>query len=291
MRCAPTIFSLMTLLISAFHSVKAADNQKPAHPTSSNGYPQAVLASEPAGYWRFEETKGLTAVDSSKHGRDGRFHGTVELGQSGAFPIGGDKSIRLDGKSSYVEVPSSSAFSVPTSGKGLTMEVWVKPSALEFKGETKDPYVYWIGKGEPGQFEWALRFYSRKSTRPNRISAYVFNAKGGLGAGAYVEEPVQADEWVHIAACFDPGSTHNPKAGVSIYKNGVFRGGPANQRGALYSSYDIVPVGGSAPVRLGTRNFTSFFAGSLDEFAIYPRVLSAAEIMAHYRSALANRAP
>lgn len=163
--------------------------------------------------------------------------------------------------------------------------MWMNPKNLEFKGETADPYVFWIGKGEPGQYEWALRFYSHQSSRPNRISAYIFNRSGGLGAGAYVEEPLQADEWIHIVACFDPGTKSSPKAGVSIYKNGILRGSPATQHGALYSSFDIVPESGTAPVRLGTRNFTSFFAGSLDEVAIYPRVLTATEIKAHYRAA------
>ena len=142
-----------------------------------------------------------------------------------------------------------------------------------------------VGKGEPGQHEWALRFYSRKSSRPNRISAYIFNRAGGLGAGAYFQDTLQAKDWIHIVACFDPGSKQNPKAGVSIYKNGVLRGSPATQKGALYSSFDVVPESGTAPLRLGTRNRTSFLAGSLDEFAIYPRVLNAAEIAEHHRAA------
>ena len=77
----------------------------------------------------------------------------------------------------------------------------------------------------------------------------------------------------------------NPKAGVAIYKNGVLRGSPATQHGALYSSFDVVPEAGTAPVRLGTRNFTSFLAGSLDEFAIYPRVLTADEVLGHFQAA------
>ena len=115
-------------------------------------------------------------------------------------------------------MPADKEFSVPTSGKGLSVEVWMNPSTLEFAGETSDPYVFWLGKGDTGQHEWAFRFYSRKSTRPNRISAYVFNRAGGLGTGAFVEEPMKANEWIHLVACFDPGTKANAKAGVSIYK-------------------------------------------------------------------------
>ena len=59
---------------------------------------------------------------------------------------------------------------------------------LEFPGDTTDPFVHWLGKGEEGRHEWALRFYSRATARPNRISAYRFNAAGGLGSGAYFED-------------------------------------------------------------------------------------------------------
>ena len=58
----------------------------------------------------------------------------------------------------------------------------MRPDTLDFPGETKDPYVFWLGKGEPNNHEWAFRFYTRESERPNRISAYIFNKTGGLGS-------------------------------------------------------------------------------------------------------------
>ena len=54
--------------------------------------------------------------------------------------------------------------------------------------------------------------------------------------------------------------------------------------GALYSSFDITPQVGTAPLRLGTRSFGSFLIGGLDEVAIYPRVLTAAEVADRYRA-------
>ena len=278
---------LCTLAGSGFLvSASARDASKtPIGPGSSKNYPEAVLASKPVGYWRLDEARGPSAVDASTHHRAGKYVGPVVFEVPGALKSMADHAVRFDGKSAYAELPADNAFSVPTSGKGLSVEVWMNPSTLEFKGETKDPYVFWLGKGEAGQFEWAFRFYSRNSTRPNRISAYVFNRAGGLGTGAFVEEPMKANEWMHLVACFDPGTKADAKAGVSIYKNGVLRGSPATQKGALYSSFDIVPEAGTAPVRLGTRNFTSFLAGSLDEVAIYPRVLTPAEVLEHYRAA------
>jgi hypothetical protein len=131
--------------------------------------------------------------------------------------------------------------------------------------------------------EWGLRLYSASSARPNRISAYVWNAEGGLGAGAYFQDGLKPGEWIHIVASFAPGTENTPGAGVAIYKNGQLRGSPATQKGALYSSYNVRPRKGPAPVRLGTRDFGSFLTGGLDEVAIYPRQLTAAEVREHYQ--------
>jgi hypothetical protein len=66
---------------------------------------------------------------------------------------------------------------------------------------------------------------------------------------------------------------------VSIYRNGVRQLGPPSS-GTLYRTFNISPAHGSAPVRLGARdNLTLTLAGGLDEVAIYPRVLTAAEIL------------
>jgi hypothetical protein len=123
------------------------------------------------------------------------------------------------------------------------------------------------------------------SRRPNRISAYIWNATGGEGAGAYFQDELPAGRWIHVVACYDPGDRTDPLAGVSIFRDGILRAGPLHSRGARYASYDIVATHGAAPLRLGTRDLRSFFGGALDEVAVYPRVLSAAEIAENYRAA------
>jgi len=243
-------------------------------------YSQKVLAKHPVGYWRLGEANGPTAVDVSKQGHDGSYHGATVFGETGA--TGDDTAIKIDGRSSYVEIPDSVEFSQPTSGRGLTVEVWMRPDLLVFPGETSDPYIHWLGKGEAGRYEWGFRFYSHESSRPNRISAYIWNASGAEGSGAYFQDAVEVGKWIHVAACYDPGDRNNPQAGVSIYTNGMLRGSPASQHGALYKSFDIMPAHGPAPLRLGTRDLKSFLTGGLDEVAIYPRVLTGAEIQDNY---------
>ena len=250
-------------------------------------YRKKILDAGPVGFWRLGEAKGPTAKDETKHAFHGVYHGKPIFGQPGAIHDI-NTAVGFHDNNSYVEVPANKAFSQPTSGKGMTVEVWMRPDTLNFKGETDDPYVFWLGKGMPGQQEWALRFYTKNSTRPNRISAYIFNKAGGLGAGAYFQDDIKPKQWIHVVATYDPGNKNNPKAGVSIYKNGVFRGGPGNQKGSLYSAYDIMPEAGTAPLRFGTRDLNSFLVGGLDEVAIYPRVLTTAEILDHYKTGVAK---
>ncbi len=267
---------------------------KPTPAYAARAYSARVLAKNPAGYWRFEERDGFLARDSSPQGHDGDYLGSVVLGQPGAIASEPDRAIGLNGSTAFVEVPDSAAFSVPTSGNGLTVEAWMRPDKLVFAGETDEKYVHWLGKGQYGSFEWGFRFYSQDSpTRPSRISAYVWNPghtmhAESLGAGAYFQDVLQRGVWIHVVACFDPGDARDPRAGVSIYKNGVLRASPARSPGARYATYDIEPTHGLATLRMGTRDLASFFAGGLDEVAIYPRVLSAAEIMENYVGASAS---
>jgi hypothetical protein len=214
--------------------------------------------------------------------------GNPTLGDPGAIANDPDTAVTLHGAGSgdFVEIPDQpgAPFSQPTSTAGLTVEVWMRPDLLVFPGETSDPYIHWLGKGIPSNYEWGFRFYSQDSPdRPNRISAYIWNPSGGEGAGAYFQDSLVPGVWIHVVACYEPGDLNtDPPTGVHIYRDGVHRLGPPSP-GTLYRTYGISPANGSAPVRLSARNNLNLtFAGGLDEVAIYPRVLSPDEILENY---------
>ncbi len=74
-----------------------------------------------------------------------------------------------------------------------------------------------------------------------------------------------------------------PAAGVHIYKNGLRKLGPPSP-GALYGNWRF-PVSsrhGPAPLRIETCDGTSYLTGAVDEVAVYPRVLTEAEIVDNY---------
>lgn len=208
--------------------------------------------------------------------------------------FGGPYYLSFNGDRNYVEVPSSADFSVDTN-QALTIAAWMRPSALNFPRFEGSHYVHWLGKGEGtgdnGQQEWTFRMYNRDGTtehppRPNRISFYVFNPSGWLGVGSFLQDDVSDGEWIHIAGIADNGVTR-------IYKNGVLRhcdqyldlpdsGCEPHNIPGTQDRLLIDPQAGKAPMRFGTRDFKSFFAGGLSEIRVWSRALSADEISESY---------
>jgi hypothetical protein len=82
--------------------------------------------------------------------------------------------LKYDGLGNYAEVANSPALSL--SKDGFTVAVWMRPDTLVFPkregGQANEQYVHWLGKGQAGNQEWALRMYSLKPPGPrkNRIS-------------------------------------------------------------------------------------------------------------------------
>jgi hypothetical protein len=201
----------------------------------------------------------------------------------------------FDGIDDYVEVPSSPQLGVADRGQ-LTVSVWMKPATLYFPTTEGNGYVHWLGKGGPGQQEWAFRMYSKDTThnepprqcdpsepfittRQNRISFYVFNPEGGPGVGSYFQygytpcallpRPVRAGEWIHVVGIADGERVHIFKDGRQLDSD-------------LYAG-TITPTAGEAPLRLGTREIgESHFLGGLGEVRIWNRALSVSEVSELY---------
>jgi Concanavalin A-like lectin/glucanases superfamily len=189
---------------------------------------------------------------------------TVESSASGAR-----SDLHFNGLSDFAAVASSPDLSV--SPAGLTVAAWVRPDTLTFpKTEGSLPteqYVHWLGKGETGQHEWVFRMYSDPADpRANRISFYVFNANGGRGCGSYFQDPLQAGQWIDVVGVADTATQQ-----VMIYKNGALR--------ATTSFAGLItPTPGSAPLRMGTRDFSSFLQGAIGPVRVWNRPLTASEV-------------
>ena len=221
-----------------------------------------------------------TALDSGPSGLHGTVHGaTLTTDRFG----NANRAYAFNGTSAYIEVADHNAFTVPTTGS-LSISVWMRPDVLIFPVDESTGYVHWMGKGVSGQHEWTFRMYSSDNTelRENRTRFYMFNLTGGQGAGSYVQEPVTPGAWIHYVAVVSMSADT-----ITWYKNGVQK----DQDPFQNSSYNIVPQNGTAPVRIGTRNLTSFFQGAIDDIRFYNRVLSVAEIQQLYAEGSGTQPP
>ncbi|MBV8170399.1 MAG: LamG domain-containing protein [Candidatus Eremiobacteraeota bacterium] len=183
----------------------------------------------------------------------------------------------FNGADSYVEIPSSPAHSLTPAG--LTVAVWMRPDSLAFaKTEgslASQQYVHWLGKGQSGQQEWTFRMYSltQPGPRQNRISFYAFSPPGGRGCGSYFQDPIQPGRWIHVVGVIDPSVQQ-----VSIYKNGQLRHSDS------YASLAPGPQMGGAPMRIGSKDLTSYFQGAIGPIEIWNRALSATEVAALFNA-------
>lgn len=280
LRLVWTVVLWMGVVISGS---RAAGTTREIDQNSRFSYDRAVLDDHPVMFLNLGNVlhNSKFEPDQTGLGHQGKYFPDSALRTPVSMP-NGDLGVEFDGVRQYLEVASAPDLSVPTKGI-LSIEVWMSFSTLQFQNQEGSGYVYWLGKGDSHQYEYAGRIYSLTNTevppRPNRISGYVFNLVGGLGAGSYFQEPLQLHEWVHVVFVINTKqvSPRFPTGYFLIYKNGVMR-----KKTAL-SEFNIVPSAGNAPFRVGTMNLKSFFAGAIGKVALYDYELTTQQIEAHYR--------
>jgi Concanavalin A-like lectin/glucanases superfamily len=181
----------------------------------------------------------------------------------------------FDGLDDYVEIADHPDYSIATTGE-LTIVALIRPDSLSMPVQERTGYVHWLGKGVPGQDEWTFRMYQlgNREDRHNRISCYAFNLDartGGTrsGIGSHFQDQLTPAQWLLVAGAWDATR-------VYIYRDGVLRDSDLLDQSAT-GGLTITPANGSAPVRIGTRDFKSFFQGAISRVAIFGRRLTDSE--------------
>ena len=114
----------------------------------ASGYARAsILADNPIGYWRLDETAGAASVaDASGSGHVGIASSGVNFGQSGPMADGHTTAL-FDGSTGAVEVPHATSMNA----EALTWEAWVNVPAIAGsfrrvlgKGGTNDVFSLWV---------------------------------------------------------------------------------------------------------------------------------------------------
>src|SRR5262245_2855514 len=108
--------------------------------------------------------------------------------------------------------------------------------------------------------------YNKNSSRPNRISFYVFNFWGGEGIGSYYQNdahPITAGDWIHVVGAADSQKTYLFINGGSKKEDYYDENSPFKDRDG--SQLIIYPKRGTAPIRVGTREKKAYFQGDISD--------------------------
>ena len=261
------VFAVLTLAAApagAHHGKGSHKKPTPPPPTSQPVKPAPVGSAPSSAYDALVWNDGAQLLVTPTGDATNRGHAVSFSGGTLEPMPNGDATIVYDGQNDYTQVADANDLSVTNTGI-LTLEAWVRPDTLDHPSYEAEGYVHWLGKGVSGQHEYVARTYNKASDRPNRISGYAYNLTGGQGAGSYFQDSLSAGQWIHYGLVIDNFNKDSQGYGtVRIYKNGVLR-----DTDTMGGSYHIKPGNGSAPLRIGTRDFGSYFQGAIGKVAVY----------------------
>ena len=221
-------------------------------------YQDEVVADDPFLYYRFNETTGDVALDSSGNGHDGEYFG-VELGVASAGDSLGTAA-RFDGQSALVNVPI-----LDFESETLTIETWLNVDYILggcctsiFSPTGWQPGWLHYNLGEPGRVEFALN-------------------SGGPNDRWTFDDSLPLEEWAHVVSTYDAG-----EACARIWINGE----EVEFDIPTFDSPQAVTL--IVEAQIGAWQDSRYLAGAIDEFAIYNSVLSEERIVAHYNAAMGS---
>lgn len=235
-------------------------NQLTAAPTFYP-YRDSILADSPALYWRLAESVGPTAVDASGNGAAGAYSNSPAFGQAGPLVSESRDRALSTGTNGYVTSTASSI------GPAIfSVEAWFKTTS------TSGGRILGYGDAGAGSF-------STNTDRQIYLSpgGQVLFGLSALKATIQTTAPLNDGVWHHVVGTYsaltgsrlyvDGGLVATGTAVTLVSLNGYWRAGAE-----ALSGWPSAPT-------------SSYFAGSLDEVAVYSTVLSASRIQAHYAAA------
>ncbi|MFA4817187.1 MAG: LamG-like jellyroll fold domain-containing protein [Parcubacteria group bacterium] len=208
------------------------------------------------GHWKFDETSGITASDSSGNNNAG-------ILMNGAVWTNGklNGGLSLDGINDYVQVPSSSKLR-PVSG--ISFGGWLKTSGVNNNFVMEHPKDPWVS--------YAMRVSGSGSSAK-------INCKIGYDSGTSTHQvtslaAVGDNTWHHAMCVYD-------KQNLKVYVDGIESGLIAGANNIYYY--------GSVGVRLGFHYESgTYFNGFLDDMRIYNLALGASEVAALYGGSVSD---
>ena len=71
---------------------------------------------------------------------------------------------------------------------------------------------------------------------------------------------------------------------IDIWVNGVRWAHSSHGQTGCMSQYNVIPAANNSPLNIGTMSMDAWFPGAIGKVAIYDKLLTSAQVTAHYRA-------
>lgn len=230
-------------------------------------YPQEVAETVPSAYWRLDESTGTVMVDSSGNGLDGLYDNAT-IGEEPLIVDGNGKSVFFehvgDNRGQYI------GESLPVEAP-VSIEAWVK---LE-RDLTETHNIVTVQRDAALGSGLILNVETSSNGSPNGELCVNFS---GLGGSYKARGSTRIDDGeVHHVVMTMASTT---AADIKLYVDGALETKTliSGTTGGTWLGHFWWVVGNVAASPV----FDFGFAGHVDEVAVYPDVLTAGEVLAHF---------
>ncbi|WP_046778151.1 DNRLRE domain-containing protein [Streptomyces yangpuensis] len=232
-------------------------------PTTVDGYPNQVRADGATQYWRYDESALPFVADSSAGGNRAGVHlNAPALRQTPGAVSGAGTAIGFNGTDTQVYGDHRQ-----TVGSTYSIETWFRTNT------TRGGKLFGFGNNQTrGSNQYDKHIYMTNSGR------LVYGVYTGTTRTVTTATAYNDNAWHHVVATQGPG-------GMTLYVDGVQKGTLAVTTHENFSGY--WHAGGDSLGGWPDRPTSEYWAGQLDESAVYPTVLSAAQVQNHYALATA----
>ena len=229
--------------------------------TTASPYASGVITDGASTYWRLDESTNGTSNDSA--GFNDLTEGAgVTPGAAGAIIGDPDTADTFSGTSTgWADGDTPAPVTAPNT---FTIESWIKTST------TKGGKIVGYGDGEAGTLSSS---YDRQVYMDN-AGHLIFGVYTGATSTVASAAKYNDSAWHHVVATLSA-------AGMNLFVDGKLVGHNASvTAGQAYDGY--WHIGGDNLGSWPSQPTSNFFAGTIDDVAIYPTALNLTQVDAHY---------
>lgn len=233
---------------------------------TATGYPAAVDPDSPVLFWRLGDAGSPLTADSSNTKNPGGLTlggGGLSYGAAGA--IAGNTAVTLNGSTGYI-----SATRGQNSPGTFTIEAWFKTTS------TTGGRIFGFGNQQGGLDLYGNPVPSRQYDKHIYLAndgRVVFGVHSGRPITLTTPGRYNNGQWHHVVGTQGP-------LGMTLYVDGVRIAQNTQPVNAQY--YGYWRMGGDNLTGWPLQPTSRFLAGTLDEVAVYNRVLTLASVQRHY---------